>query len=69
MEIGSIQYLKDVSQCVSDESQIFEKLRELLDSEYLQSKISDLAEKKYCRYNMKQTVQERFLKEVFGILD
>lgn len=69
IEIGSMQYLKDVSQCVSDESQIYEKLKELLDSEYLQSKISDLAEKKYCRYNMKKIVQERFLKEVFGILD
>lgn len=68
-EVGSMQYLKNVSMCVCDENQIYDKLKELLESEDLKFKLSDLAEEKYYLLNDKKKMKDRFLGEVFGLIE
>lgn len=63
--IGSMDYLQDVAQCVYKLDDIYKKLVDLLESHELQLKLAKSSYIKYVKYNNKEKMQEKFIKKIF----
>ena len=69
MGIGSIDYLSDVAVCVSDTSELSEKLTQLLESEAAQREVAERCERKYFNNHSKEKIQKEFLRKVLETAD
>ncbi len=65
--IGTIDYLQDAAFCITEQEMIDSRLKELLSSEELQKKYSEIAYKKYVQNHTKESIQIPFINKVFGI--
>ena len=64
-DIGSMDYLFDVAECVFDESEIEDVLKRLLENTERQNQLGILAKQKYEKYHNKEAIQNQLLSLVF----